>query len=162
MDSTGLMYALVIVMGSASLLFSALRTWYMKRIDENIECLVVIARNNAEDSFEVGLPLPLETSIEPTEMPPEPQVIPKPVQVRPKPKPSVIQPEIAQEVEEPEEEQEEVAQEEPQPVVLPKKPSKQNFAQRVKDMNEGKRKARLARELAAKQAEVAKLQEQVK
>ena len=52
----------------------------------------------------------------------------------------------------------------PQPVVpkIPKQAvGKQDFAQRIKDMNEGKKRARLARELAAKQAEMDKMTPQL-
>ena len=79
-----------------------------------------------------GMEIPKQSEI-------QPQIQPMPVQVPVQPQPMQIQPQMPQIV--------------PQPVV---KPNKQDFAARVKEMNEGKKRKRLEREMAALQAQMPK------
>jgi len=79
-----------------------------------------------------GMEIPKQSEI-------QPQIQSMPVQVPVQPQPMQIQPQMPQIV--------------PQPVV---KPNKQDFAARVKEMNEGKKRKRLEREMAALQAQMPK------
>ena len=79
-----------------------------------------------------GMEIPKQSEI-------QPQIQPMQYQVPVQPQPMQIQPQMPQIV--------------PQPVV---KPNKQDFAARVKEMNEGKKRKRLEREMAALQAQMPK------
>ena len=79
-----------------------------------------------------GMEIPKQSEI-------QPQIQPMQYQVPVQQQPMQIQPQMPQIV--------------PQPVV---KPNKQDFAARVKEMNEGKKRKRLEREMAALQAQMPK------
>jgi len=129
MDSTQIVYGAIAGFGIISLIFSVLRTVYTRNLNAKVERLIRVIQ---DQSFIGDMP-------EPQQMPIQPQIQPMQYQVPVQPQPMQIQPQMPQIV--------------PQPVV---KPNKQDFAARVKEMNEGKKRKRLEREMAALQAQMPK------
>ena len=140
MDSTQLIYGVALGLGTLSVIFSIMRTAHTSKINSKLDQILMTM-------YENQAPRPVQPQIQqqPYQAPIQQQYVPQ------QPQMPVQQPVIPQQMQQP--------QQISATLIVPNlKPMKQDFAQRVKDMQEGKTRARLARELAAKQAELNQMQ----